>query len=355
MTTPAPCPRCGSRLPPEGGVCLSCGAGPAIAPVAANTGPLAVGQAFGPRYRILKPVGTGGTSAVYQAWDAEMNEAVALKVIRPDALADPHTALEVERRFTRELGLARQVTHRNVVRIHDMGEIGGVRYLTMPFIHGQDLADILKREGRLSIDRTLAVARQVASGLIAAHEAGIVHRDLKPENIMIDADGTAIITDFGISRSVSGTTTLTPLGAVLGTREYMAPEQAQGRAVDHRVDLYAFGLILYDLIGGRWRVSQHENPMAELMARLSQPLPPIKVVAPEATAALDAIITKCLQIDPADRYQTAAELLADLERLDTHGNPIPGVVVSAETPSRWTWPAVALAIIALAALGMAWC
>lgn len=355
MTAPAPCPRCGSRLVREAGVCPSCGTGTLPVPAAANAGPLTAGEAFGPRYRILKPVGTGGTSAVYQAWDAELETAVALKVIRPEALADPLTVLDVQRRFTRELNLARQVSHRNVVRIHDTGEVRGVWYLTMPFIHGQDLADVLKREGRLSIDRTLAVARQVASGLIAAHEAGIVHRDLKPENIMIDADGTAIITDFGISRSVSGTGTLTPLGAVLGTREYMAPEQAHGRSVDHRADIYAFGLILYDLIGGRWRVSQHENPMAELMARLTQPLPPIKVVAPEATAAIDAILTKCLQIDPADRYQTTAELLADLERLDALGNPIGGAEVGAERRSGWTWAAVALAIIALAALSTAWC
>lgn len=381
------CPKCGSDRPPQHGACLACGAprpaadeGPSDAatvlsgpgPAEATTGsagagrastpstglragPLAAGQEFGPRYRILKTLGAGGMGAVYQAWDEELGVAVALKVILPEALADPQSAQEVERRFKRELLLARQVTHRNVVRIHDLGEVGGIKYLTMPFIQGEDVAHILKREGKLPIERVLAIARQVASGLVAAHEKGIVHRDLKPENVMIDADGTAIIMDFGISRSVSGTGTATALGTVMGTLEYMAPEQAQGQAVDQRADIYAFGLILYDLIGGRWRASKYETPMSELMARMTQPLPPIKVIAPDATPALDAIITKCLQTDPAARYETTADLLRDLESLDANGHPIRAITVGpAGGTKKWMYAAVALAIVAVGALGGVW-
>src|SRR5207249_5090465 len=149
-------------------------------------GPLNVGQIFGTRYHIIKLLGVGGMGAVYQAWDNELAVAVAIKVIRPEVMADPTAAADIERRFKRELLLARQVTHKNVVRIHDLGEIDGIKYITMPYIQGQDLAALLKETGRLSISKALAIARQIAAGLQAAHEVGVVHRDLKPANIMID-------------------------------------------------------------------------------------------------------------------------------------------------------------------------
>ena len=152
-------------------------------------------------YRILSKIGQGGMGEVYHAWDQELAVAVALKVIRPEATAEPGAAAELHRRFKRELLLARQITHRNVVRIHDMGEFGGVKYITMPFIDGEDLGSILKREKKLPVPRGLKLARAMASGLAAAHAAGVVHRDLKPANVMVDADGEALIMDFGIARS----------------------------------------------------------------------------------------------------------------------------------------------------------
>src|SRR5262245_38817256 len=209
-------------------------------------GPLEVGQRFGSRYVILKQLGVGGMGAVYQAWDAELGVAVALKVIRPEVTQDPAAAQDIERRFKQELLLARQVTHKNVVRIHDLGEIDGIKYITMPYIEGQDLASVLRDE-RLSVPKVMALARQIAAGLQAAHEAGVVHRDLKPANVMIDGDN-AIIMDFGIARSTSRVgskptrATAAPkiaagvddeatrpaetiAGEVIGTIEYMAPEQ----------------------------------------------------------------------------------------------------------------------------------
>ena len=285
---------------------------------------LTPGAAFGSRYRILRQLGAGGMGVVYQAWDDELGVAVALKVIKPEVSADPRVAAEVEHRFKRELLLARQVTHKHVVRIHDIGEMDGIKYLTMPFIEGRDLANVLRDEGRLPVARALQIARQVAEGLAAAHEAGVVHRDLKPENVMIDADGHAVIMDFGISRSEStagATMTRTATGAIVGTMEYMAPEQANGQRTDHRADIYSFGLILYDMLAGRSRVAKAGTAIAELMERLHVPARPLPAAAP-SLPAVDAIIARCTQPDPAKRYQTAAELLAALNLLGADGQPL---------------------------------
>ena len=197
------------------------------------TGPLVPGEAFGVRYHVIRLLGAGGMGAVYQAWDEELGVAVAIKVIKPEVSADPEVAEDLERRFKRELLLARQVTHKNVVRIHDLGDIDGIKYITMPYVQGSDLATVLKKQGKLSVGRALAIARQIASGLGAAHEAGVVHRDLKPENIMIEGE-FAMIMDFGIAKALSGTER-TMAGAVRGTIGYMAPEQARGEDVDQRV------------------------------------------------------------------------------------------------------------------------
>jgi tetratricopeptide (TPR) repeat protein len=283
-------------------------------------GPLAAGQSFGTRYHIIRALGAGGMGVVYQAWDAELGVAVALKVIRPEVLLDPGSAGEVERRFKRELVLARQVTHKHVVRIHDLGELNGIKYLTMPFVEGENLADLLKRDGKIPVPRAIAIAKQVASGLAAAHEVGVVHRDLKPENIMIAADGGALIMDFGISRSVSGTGTATALGAVMGTLEYMAPEQAQGQAVDHRADIYSFGLLLYDMLTGRQRIARRDNAMSEMMSRMQHAPPSVRTIDAQVPETLDRIISKCLQAEAKSRYATTAELVADLEALAPDGH-----------------------------------
>jgi serine/threonine-protein kinase len=165
-----------------------------------TTDPLQISEHFGVRYHIIRLLGSGGMGSVYQAWDQELEVAVAVKVIRPETLADPAVAQDIERRFKGELLLARQFTHKNVVRIHDIGEIDGIKYITMPYVHGSDLASILSREGRMPVSRALSIARQVVAGLVAAHEADVVHRDLKPANIMIDAEDHALIMDFGIAQ-----------------------------------------------------------------------------------------------------------------------------------------------------------
>ena len=290
-------------------------------PPSTGSGRLVPGQAFGPRYQVIKLLGAGGMGEVYHAWDQELAVAVALKVIRPEATAEPGAAAELHRRFKRELLLARQITHRNVVRIHDMGEFGGVKYITMPYVPGADLATILKREGKLTVPRALGIARQVAAGLAAAHEAGVVHRDLKPPNIMVDPDGNAVIMDFGIARSVD-TAGSTVAGMVVGTLAYMAPEQARGEQADQRADVYAFGLILTDMLVGRRQSAATSSELAELMARMQHAPPPIRTVDPGIPEAVEHIVSRCLDPDRANRYQTMAELIEELDGLDADGHPI---------------------------------
>jgi serine/threonine protein kinase/tetratricopeptide (TPR) repeat protein len=308
-------------------------------------GPLTVGDSFG-RYAIMKLLGAGGMGAVYQAWDTELEVVVALKVIRPEVLRDPIAAEEIERRFKRELLLARQVTHKNVVRIYDLGEIDGIKYITMSYLDGKELGRLLK-EGALAIPDILRIMRSVASGLAAAHKAGVIHRDLKPANIMIGKDGEALIMDFGIARSANadadsqlpvgqlvpsglgqGTGTgklthATVLGSVVGTVEYMAPEQARGETIDHRADIFTFGLILYDMLAGARRPGSHLPIMEQLNARMTGVIAPIKSVAPQVPDALAAVVTRTIEPDPANRYQTTEELAAALDALDDNGIPKP--------------------------------
>lgn len=338
MVTPSP------SAPPDD---HSSGTGSAAATGGApDEGPLVVGQPFGPRYQITRVLGVGGMGAVYQAWDAELGVDVAVKVIRPEIAADPAAASEIERRFKRELLLARQVTHPNIIRIHDLGDIDGIKYITMPFIDGSDLATILKQEKKLRVPRALLIARGTVSGLVSAHQAGVIHRDLKPANIMIGWDDTPTIMDFGIARSAGGPgqarpPSLTPIrvadlsrtaamaasstmaGAIVGTVAYMAPEQARGEEVDQRADIYAFGLIMYDMIVGGRRSERAPSAIAELQQRMQTAPPAPRTIDPSIPEAVDAIIRRCLEPDPAKRFSTTLELQNALERLDDAGHPLP--------------------------------
>ena len=306
----------------------------------ASAGPLAIGQRFGPRYRIVRLLGIGGMGAVYQAWDSELDVVVALKVIRPEATSDPLEVAAIERRFKQELLLARQVTHKNVVRIHDLGEIDGIKYITMSFIQGADLATVLQRDGKLPVPAALRIMRQLASGLLCAHEAGVVHRDLKPANIMIEGDH-AIIMDFGIARSSGGPPTApsdgtlapavrkgrsaaqTQAGSIVGTIAYMAPEQAKGQPVDQRADMYSLGLIVSDMLIGLRHRSSDLSAIEELKRRIENKPPALRSVDPNIPEALDRIVTRLLEPDPAARFQTTAELVTALDRLDDNGVPLP--------------------------------
>jgi tetratricopeptide (TPR) repeat protein/tRNA A-37 threonylcarbamoyl transferase component Bud32 len=307
--------------------------------------------------------------AVYHAWDEELGVGVALKIVRPEIATDPQLARDLEKRFKRELLLARQVTHKNVVRIHDMGEIDGIKYITMPFVEGVELTSILKKnEEGLPVEQVIAVARGIVSGLLAAHHAGVVHRDLKPANIMVESDtGEALIMDFGIARSSSSGSSadsggkpgdkvlhspvkagLTMAGTVVGTLEYMAPEQARGQDVDHRADLYAVGLILYDMLAPGRRARESKGALLELRHRMVKPPPPLTEVRPDLPAPLERIVSRLVEPDADKRYATTDELAAAFDRLDEHGFLRP-------LPKRFTKKFIAVSVAAvLAALVTTW-
>jgi serine/threonine protein kinase/tetratricopeptide (TPR) repeat protein len=266
------------------------------------------GDVLNDRYEILGILGSGGMGAVYKSRDRELDRIVALKVIRPD-LAGQARLLE---RFKQELLLARQVTHKNVVRIFDIGSAGALRFITMEFVEGRDLAAVL-RDRRPSTDETISIMRQVCRALDAAHTESVVHRDLKPQNIMLSEQGKAWVMDFGLAFSLDGRRD-SQAGAMLGTPAYMSPEQVLGRTVDARSDVYALGLILYEMLTGSLPF-QAESVTLSLMKRTQGPPPNPTTAAPGIPEPLAAIAVKCLAVDPAQRYQNAGEMLRDLDVL----------------------------------------
>ena len=337
---------------------LSSGAEETIAPSAAGAAAsgnlLQPGALFGARYRINGFLGRGGMGSVYRAWDTALGVDVALKVVRPDLTADPESARDFDRRFKQELLLARQVSHRNVLRIHDLGDADGVKYITMSFVDGRDLAAVL-REGRLPFDRVRALGRQLASGLAAAHDVGIVHRDLKPQNILIGPNDHLYISDFGLAKSLEATAAgLTRPGEFLGTPRYIAPEQVEGGTVDHRVDIYAVGLILYEMLTAE---TPFDAPSAvELMMQRirERPKSPAAVV-PDVPPDLERVVMRCLERDPAARYADAHDVEVDLggtpsTRIRTAPS-LPGTAGRAAARRRWSSRAAAFAgLLVIAAM-----
>jgi serine/threonine protein kinase len=210
------------------------------------------GMQFGPRYRIESVIGEGGMGKVYKAYDKDLDRTVALKVVRPELASDPNSM----QRFKQELLLASRISHRNILRIHDLGDVSGMKFISMAYVDGKDLHDLLAEPGRLPIDRTVIIAKQLASALEAAHSEGVVHRDLKPRNVLIDATDHVYVSDFGLAKSLEGDTAtqMTRAGEVLGTPQYMSPEQAESKPADHRSDIYSYGVILYEMGTGEPRL-----------------------------------------------------------------------------------------------------
>jgi TolB-like protein/Flp pilus assembly protein TadD/predicted Ser/Thr protein kinase len=262
------------------------------------------------RYEIVRLVGVGGMGSVYQARDIELDEIVALKTLRRELVED-HDMLD---RFRNEVKLARRVTHRNVARMFDIGEHQGEKFLTMEFVDGESLAELLEREKRLPLQRIVDVISAVCSGLSAAHAAGVIHRDLKPDNVMLARDGRVLVTDFGIARAAldSGNRTV---GMVLGTPAYMAPEQVQGiKDLDLRVDIYALGAMLFQLFTGEDAWSG-ETPMAIATARLLNPPPDPRQRRRDVPDAAARIVLRCMATKREDRYPSTDEIAHDLANL----------------------------------------
>ena len=272
----------------------------------ASPGTLDPGTILGDRYRIEELIGFGGMGAVYRATDLELDRVMALKVIRPHLADDPN----VLQRFKQEIILAREVTHRNVVRIFDIGQADDTRYISMEFIEGKDLQGLLKERGALPAEEVAEIIEQVCLALDAAHQQGVVHRDLKPANIMLEPDGRVVVMDFGIARSleVSG---MTQTGSMLGTPDYMSPEQVKGEQVDSRSDLFALGIILYQLLTGELPY-KGETPMAAMYTRTQKRATPIRDLDPSLPGFLGDVVGRCLEIPAHKRYQSAREVLQDL-------------------------------------------
>jgi serine/threonine protein kinase/tetratricopeptide (TPR) repeat protein len=268
---------------------------------------LQTGSTLAGRYKILRVLGEGGMGAVYQARDLELERVIAVKVIRPQ-LAGVSGILQ---RFKQELILARHVTHKNVVRIYDLGESDGVKFITMEYVEGEDLRHALRRHGKFSHAEAVEVMQQICRALDAAHAEGVIHRDLKPQNVMRDQQGRVVVMDFGLARSLESPG-MTQTGALVGTLEYMSPEQAVGGEIDQRSDLFALGLIFYELLTGK-APYQADTGIASLMKRTQAPAPSASDVDGSVPKSLSFIVAKCLERDPQNRYHSAQELMHALD------------------------------------------
>jgi tetratricopeptide (TPR) repeat protein/predicted Ser/Thr protein kinase len=270
-------------------------------------GTLPEGWEIGSRYRVLRLLGEGGMGTVYLVHDSELNRDIALKLIRAPIAADP----QLLERFKREVQLSSEITHPNVLRVYDLGESKGIRFLTMQFVRGEDLAELIRREGQLPLDKAGRFFRQICDGLAAAHEKGVLHRDLKPQNIMVDSENRVYVMDFGLAKAVDRSG-MTQTGAVMGSPAYMSPEQVKGEKLDLRSDIYSLGIILYEMITGR-KPYQEGSAYEIMIRRLKTPPTPAVKIRPDAPSYLLRILDRCLEIDKDLRYGSIQEIVRDLE------------------------------------------
>ena len=338
---PTLCPTCHTENSETANFCSNCAAVLKSSQSGSGTGPhldsptrtyesrawdLPTGTLFAGRYQIIEQLGRGGMGRVYRALDTKANEEVAIKLIRPDIAEDKRT-LE---RFVNEIRLAHKISHRNIGKMYHLGEDQGLHFITMEYVPGEDLKSFIRRSRRLDIATTVTIAKQVCSGLSEAHDAGIVHRDLKPSNIMIDREGNARILDFGIARAV-GAQGVTAEGSVIGTPEYMSPEQVEGKEADRRADLYALGVIMFEMVTGRLPFAADTPFVVAFKQQSERPTPP-EELNPQTPPQLSAIILRCLEKDREKRYQTTEDLCRDLGQVEEtlHTTPL---------PSPWVKPA----------------
>jgi serine/threonine protein kinase/predicted Zn-dependent protease len=340
------CPRCRADNPGTKRFCGECGAplpsgnqppGP-DAPRAGGIPPssmtetletpvreLTTGSSFAGRYQVIEELGHGGMGRVYKVFDTDIKEKIALKLLRPEIALDKETI----ERFSNELKLARKISHRNVCRMFDLGKSEGTTFITMEFVPGEDLKKLIRKTGQLGAGRAVSIAKQVCEGLAEAHHLGTVHRDLKPQNIMVDEDGNVRIMDFGIARSLRGKG-ITGAGVMIGTPEYMSPEQVEGKEVDERSDIYSLGVVLFELVTGQVPFEGDTPFTIGVKHKSEKPRNPRELNA-HIPEELSQSILRCLEKDKERRYQTAEELRSALEKVE-QGLPTTERIIAQKKP-----------------------
>jgi len=314
------CPKCQAENPETKQFCGDCGtplpssktARPEVTETLQTLSKeLASGSTFAGRYQVIEELGKGGMGRVYKVLDKDIEEKIALKLLKPEIAADE----ELLQRFRNELKIARHIIHKNVCRMYDLGNAEGTHFITMEYVPGENLKSFIRRSGQLTIGKTVSIAKQICEGLREAHRLGIVHRDLKPQNIMIDVDGNVRIMDFGIARSLRSES-LTGKGVIIGTPEYMSPEQVDGQDADQRSDIYSLGIVLYEMVTGHPPFAGDSTLGIALKQKTEFPSEPKKInlSVPEG---LNRLIMKCLEKEPAKRFQNAEELLLEFEGLES--------------------------------------
>jgi len=333
------CPHCSTVNPEFAESCSRCGTPMPIEDsetvVMVDATALTPGSDFGARYRIEALLGQGGMGRVYKAYDKDLDRVVALKVVRHGVMGET----DALKRFKQELVLASKISHKNILRIHDMGEVAGTKFITMAYVEGQDLYGILKENPKLPLDRVLKFARALAEALAAAHAEGVIHRDLKPQNILVNKDDQIFVSDFGLAKSFEeGAQGMTKTGAFLGTPRYMSPEQVEGKPADQRSDLYSYGLMLYEMVVGDVPFTG-ESTLKVMYQRIQEKPKNPKLLNPSLPSWLVRIIMRCLERDPEARYQTAYEILADLQGSKTSASGARSVQIQIPEFARlhWTW------------------
>ncbi|HYV41034.1 MAG TPA: protein kinase, partial [Thermoanaerobaculia bacterium] len=269
-----------------------------------------VGQLFAARYEIQSVLGQGGMGIVYKAHDRDLDDVVAIKTLRGDALSADPTLLD---RFKQEIRLARRITHPNILRTHDLGETNGLRYLSMEFVKGITLKALVEQDQLIPTPVALRISKQICAGLAAAHEVGVIHRDIKPQNIIIEPTGGLKVMDFGIAR-LTQERGMTSTGTVVGTPDYMSPEQARGVTLDFRSDIYSTGVVLYELFTGTLPF-EGDTPLAVVLKHVQESPPSPQAKNPKIDPKIAAIILKCMQKDPSDRFQSVNQLYEALTKV----------------------------------------
>ena len=376
------CLKCGARVPDQAKQCPACGAALPVGaggadatavtprpsrhaaadeatfalPPGSTRHPIQAHSAsevvdFGPRYRVERLLGQGGMGAVYLAYDQDLGRQVALKLVRAEFSVHP----EAMARFRQELLLASKISHRNILRVHDLGDAGGMKFISMAYVDGEDLHQLLIREGKLPLDRMLNITRQLCSALDAAHSEGVVHRDLKPQNIMLGKDDHVFVTDFGLAKPLDVVGGMTQSGADDGHAALHGSgaggSQERGRPHRH---LRAGADLLRDVDGRRSVLQPIRRCSSCTSARREVPPPPKTIVA-DIPDWMNDIIMKCLEHDPANRYQSATEILADIDAQRKPPAPAAAAASSAGAPAverpkarRYVWIAVgATAVLSL--------